>query len=307
MQGAGTDGADEDDGIGVPAHRRRRGKRKPLPESLPRVEVRHELPEEERCCPHDGRPLQVIGEVTSEQLDIVPATIQVLHHVRVQYACDCGQYIRTAPLPQTIAIGGSYTCSFSADVTGIGGDTETDTIVASGIDEGDDLVSAQGSATVNTLAASPRIRVRKTASPVIIAPGGEVQFSVLVSNLSTSQTVILESLDDDIYGDLDGQGNCEVPQTLGIGDSYGCSFSAPVNGASPSLHRNTVTGTAVLPTARSRSFIIGLISDSDSAFVLILALAGSTGIAIPALSPLWLIILALLLAGTAGWSMLRHR
>jgi len=94
-----TDGAAEDDGIDVPAHRRRRGKRKPLPESLPRVEIRHELPEDERCCPHDGRPLKVIGEVASEQLDIVPATIQVLRHVRVQYACDCGQCIRTAPLP----------------------------------------------------------------------------------------------------------------------------------------------------------------------------------------------------------------
>ena len=96
---ADTDGAEEDDGIDVPAHRRRRGKRKPLPESLPRVEIRHELPEDERCCPHDGRPLKVIGEVTSEQLDIVPATIQVLRHVRVQYACDCGQCIKTAPLP----------------------------------------------------------------------------------------------------------------------------------------------------------------------------------------------------------------
>ena len=59
----------------------------------------HELPEAERCCPHDGRPLKVIGEVASEQLDIVPATIQVLRHVRVQYACNCGQCIRTAPLP----------------------------------------------------------------------------------------------------------------------------------------------------------------------------------------------------------------
>jgi transposase len=94
-----VDSANEDGGIDVPAHRRRSGKRKPLPESLPRVEIRHELPEDERCCLHDGRPLKVIGEVASEQLDIVPATIQVLRHVRVQYACDCGQCIRTAPLP----------------------------------------------------------------------------------------------------------------------------------------------------------------------------------------------------------------
>jgi transposase len=95
---AGAEHADRED-IDVPAHRRRRGTRKPLPQTLPRVEVRHELPKDERCCPHDGRPLQVIGEVASEQLDIVPATIQVLRHIRVQYACDCGQCIKTAPLP----------------------------------------------------------------------------------------------------------------------------------------------------------------------------------------------------------------
>ncbi len=96
---ASVDAEGEDGSIDVPAHRRRRGQRKPLPASLSRVEIRHELPEHERCCPHDGRPLKAIGEVTSEQLDIVPATIQVLRHVRVQYACDCGQCLKTAPLP----------------------------------------------------------------------------------------------------------------------------------------------------------------------------------------------------------------
>jgi transposase len=40
-----------------------------------------------------------IGEVISEQLDIIPATIQVLRHIRKKYACDCGQCIKTAPLP----------------------------------------------------------------------------------------------------------------------------------------------------------------------------------------------------------------
>ncbi|MEQ8693405.1 MAG: IS66 family transposase [Pseudomonadales bacterium] len=91
--------ASEDDAVTVPAHRRRKGGRRPLPEALPRVEVVHELPEDERACPHDGQPLKVIGEATSEQLDIVPATIQVIRHVRKQYACDCGQCIRTAALP----------------------------------------------------------------------------------------------------------------------------------------------------------------------------------------------------------------
>jgi len=73
--------------------------RSPLPDHLPRVDVIHELPESERRCDHDGRLLSEIDEVISEQLDIIPAKIQVLRHIRKKYACDCGQCIKTAPLP----------------------------------------------------------------------------------------------------------------------------------------------------------------------------------------------------------------
>ena len=94
-----SDEADEDSAIEVAPHTRKRGGRKPLPANLPRVEVVYELPESEQVCEHDGRRLKVIGSVVSEQLDIVPATIQVICHIRKQYACDCGQCIKTAPLP----------------------------------------------------------------------------------------------------------------------------------------------------------------------------------------------------------------
>jgi transposase len=89
----------EDETITVPAHTRRKRGRKPLPEILPRVEVIHELPDNERICPHDGHPLIEIGAVTSEQLDIIPAKIQVIRHIRKQYACRCGHCIKTAALP----------------------------------------------------------------------------------------------------------------------------------------------------------------------------------------------------------------
>jgi transposase len=89
----------EDETVTVPEHTRRKRGRKKLPEALPRVKVIHELPDDERVCPHDGNPLSEIGEVTSEQLDIIPAKIQVIRHIRKQYACSCGQCIKTAPLP----------------------------------------------------------------------------------------------------------------------------------------------------------------------------------------------------------------
>jgi len=85
--------------ITVPEHKRKKRGRKKLPDNLPRVKVVHDLPEDDRFCPHDGAALIEIGEVTSEQLDIIPAKIQVIQHVRKQYACNCGHCIKTADLP----------------------------------------------------------------------------------------------------------------------------------------------------------------------------------------------------------------
>jgi hypothetical protein len=57
-----------------------------LASHLPRVEIRHELTEVERQC-DCGAVLAEIGADVSEQLDYVPAKVQVLRHVRVKYAC----------------------------------------------------------------------------------------------------------------------------------------------------------------------------------------------------------------------------
>ena len=94
-----VDTSSDDEEITVAAHQRKKRGRKPLPDHLPRVDVVHELAEDERRCEHDGRLLAEIGEVISEQLDIIPAKIQVTRHIRKKYACDCGQCIKTAPLP----------------------------------------------------------------------------------------------------------------------------------------------------------------------------------------------------------------
>ncbi len=94
-----TDADAGDDEIMVAAHKRKKRGRKPLPDHLPRIDVIHELPESERHCDHDGRLLAEIDEVISEQLDIIPAKIQVIRHIRKKYACSCGQCIKTAPLP----------------------------------------------------------------------------------------------------------------------------------------------------------------------------------------------------------------
>jgi transposase len=90
-QSAAQEEPDSDDAgsVDVPAHKRAKRGRKPLDPALPRHVVRHELPESERTCPHDGTPLQEIGVEASEQLDIIPQQVRVIRHERVKYACPC--------------------------------------------------------------------------------------------------------------------------------------------------------------------------------------------------------------------------
>ncbi len=94
--------------IQVPGHTRKKRGRKPLPDSLPRVEKVHDINDEDKVC-SCGCELKRIGEETSEQLDIVPAKIRVIRHIRPKYACpacegveDDGPTVKIAPVPPQI-------------------------------------------------------------------------------------------------------------------------------------------------------------------------------------------------------------
>jgi transposase len=77
---------DVSDEITIAAHSRKKRGRKPLPQDLPRVEVIHDLTEEEKVCAC-GSHLSRIGEEVCEKLDIIPAKVRVLRHIRYKYAC----------------------------------------------------------------------------------------------------------------------------------------------------------------------------------------------------------------------------
>ncbi|MBT4087384.1 MAG: hypothetical protein HOE30_02725 [Deltaproteobacteria bacterium] len=104
--------AEEDEGeekVHIPAHKRKKCGRKPLPENLPRIERIHDIDDADKICAC-GCELTRIGEETSEQLDIIPAKIQVIRHIRPKYACrncegveDDGPTVKIAPvLPRII-------------------------------------------------------------------------------------------------------------------------------------------------------------------------------------------------------------
>ncbi len=85
--------------------------RKALPEELPRVQRIYELDEKDRAC-SCGNTLTPIGDEKSEQLEIIPAKIYVIEHIRKKYACRiCEETIKTAsmpvpPIPRSIAASG---------------------------------------------------------------------------------------------------------------------------------------------------------------------------------------------------------
>src|SRR3954471_8314124 len=86
-----------------------------LPAHLPRVEVLVDL--EDKSCPCCGGALHVIGEDTSEMLDIIPAQLRVKVIRRPRYACRaCEEAVVQAPAPERPITGGMATEALLAHV-----------------------------------------------------------------------------------------------------------------------------------------------------------------------------------------------
>jgi transposase len=104
--------------ITIPAHERGKGGRKKLSAALPRVDVIHDLPEEQKVCAADGTALERIGEEISEQLDFKPAQVRVIRNVRPKYACPCCQLgVAIAPVPAQLLPKSLATPSLLAHIT----------------------------------------------------------------------------------------------------------------------------------------------------------------------------------------------
>lgn len=95
-----ADHAASTDVIEIPAHTRSTKRRVSIPADIPRVDIIHDLPDDQKICPYDGTALKRMGSETHEQLDIMPAQVHVLNHIRYKYACPCCEkYLITAAKP----------------------------------------------------------------------------------------------------------------------------------------------------------------------------------------------------------------
>jgi transposase len=102
---AASDTQTSEDTIVIAAHARKKRGRKALPKDLPRIDIIHDLSEEEKQC-GCGQHKDCIGQDVSEKLDFIPARLQVERHIRLKYACkscegveDDGPTVTIAPPP----------------------------------------------------------------------------------------------------------------------------------------------------------------------------------------------------------------
>jgi transposase len=94
------------------AKTRRKGHgRQQLPRHLPRDRRVYELSAAERLCQGCGQARVVIGQEVSEQLDYEPASLKVIEHVRLTYACPCCEKQRQASVPGALPVSPAPTTS----------------------------------------------------------------------------------------------------------------------------------------------------------------------------------------------------
>lgn len=99
----------------------------------------------------------------------------------------------------------------------------------------------------------PKISVTKSASPTsVLETGGDVTFTVVVNNLAV-ENFTLVSLVDDKFGNLNGIGNCQVPQVISASGSYTCNFIKSLSSDLMIPHTDTVTATGQDPEAHQTS------------------------------------------------------
>jgi uncharacterized repeat protein (TIGR01451 family) len=154
-----------------------------------------------------------------------------------------------AKVGAVLAPAGSTTCTFTLPVTGNAGDAVPDTVVVSGTDDDGGPVSASDSEIVDITDSAALISVVKTPSVSSVPePGGDVTYTVDITNDSTADTVVIDSIVDAVDGApaVDAGGTCAdlIGDSLLPGDGTTCTFTLGLVGDAGDAVPDTVTVTA---------------------------------------------------------------
>ena len=175
-----------------------------------------------------------IDNTGDTSIDITSLTDDVLGNLDGQGDCS---------LPQSIGVGSFYMCAVTTAVSGNAGDSETHTFNASGSGSAG-AVSGNDSSTIDITDVLPTAQLLKyvACGDRLEEPGGDFTFHVQVNNTSV-ETIDLTDLFDAAHGDLNGQGDCSVPQTIAAGGNYRCTYTASFTGVSGDSENSTTTAT----------------------------------------------------------------
>lgn len=143
---------------------------------------------------------------------------------------------------------GTTSCSFKALVSGDSGDTFPDTVRACGTQQGTGVTVCDEDDALVTITDVPSTpALAKTARSAACTV--DVTYQVVVSNHSAIDTLTVDSLTDDKFGDItEVQGSvvsttCATGGTIAVSGNYTCSFVGRIDSDTCAInHVDTVTG-----------------------------------------------------------------
>lgn len=148
---------------------------------------------------------------------------------------------RNCQLPQSLAPGATYQCTYQALITRNSGTYAVD-FTASLTDDEQSALTLHAMREVELTDLPAALLVTAQASQTTVAePGGDLTFVVTVKNNSAVDTVTVTQVIDSVYGDLAATCTPTLPAALDPNMAIQCQFTGAVNGAVGALLTNEVT------------------------------------------------------------------
>jgi hypothetical protein len=179
----------------------------------------------------------VVTNTSNETVTITQLTDDVYGDLNGRGTCATGA---------VLAPGAQYRCAFTATFTGPPGATQTDTVTVVVVDDNGEQATDTDNAVITITDVPPVIVVQKTATPLVRnEPGGSFTFDVVITNTSP-EIVTIDSLTDNVYGNLNGRGTCATGAVLAAnGGTYRCSFTGDFFGDAGATQTDVVTASGV--------------------------------------------------------------
>lgn len=137
--------------------------------------------------------------------------------------------------------GDTITCMFTEPVSGNANYIHTNVVTVTGRTTNTAKIVETAEATVTITDVPSSISVSKTSDPTTLPePGGDVDYTVVVENTSVVDTVTIESISDNMFGDISDDCDQPPPHDLAPGEMIICEFTEAITGDAGDTHTNIV-------------------------------------------------------------------